>query len=171
MQGLALVLGSVLVAATLSGCVATPESLAAAALATCADHSAAQQTSTEFNYAGAVACKSGTEEYEWANPMVFAGIAWAGAVLDGEITVTIKDSMRRTVGTYKMSGSSAEGEQARTDPGFPSLPGVTSWTISLKFEDFTGTMGLTIRNQQGAWTETTPDGPANGLHTLLAVHP
>ena len=129
-----------------AGCAELAQQAADAAVdaAGCVDASGAQATDTGFQYGGAVSCKTASESYDWSNPSPYADVQWGGSVVSGSIGVRVLDSAGREVYTYDIDAASAEGAQARSAPGFPSVPGVVAWTIELEFRDFTGAMGLQL---------------------------
>lgn len=137
---------ALLAPAMLAGCAETAQDAARAAIdaAGCADMSAAQSESSVFQYGGAASCKTAKETHAWANPGPYAMVQWGGAVVEGSIDVRILDAAGREVHAFTLTAASAEGEQTRTQAGFPSAPGVATWTVELAFQDFTGTMGLQV---------------------------
>lgn len=134
----------VLLTLPLTGCV-TSEQLAGVSVdGACFDASAADNQPGEFQYAGLVACKTTTERHDWTNPSFAAQVEWAGGVETGSLTVRVLDALDREVDSFTVSGRSAEAARHRTEPGFPSAPGMGDWTIELTFEGFTGAMGLEL---------------------------
>lgn len=138
-------LGLLVVPLVFAGCI-TPEQMMGAAIdaAGCLDVSAAQSRSAQFQYGGAVACKTADETHSWENPAPYASVQWGGTVLEGELTVRILDAADREVDSFTLGPeTAASAAQGRSEPGFPSYP-TAPWTVELTFTNFTGTMGLQV---------------------------
>lgn len=109
----------------------------------CIETAAAQSTPGSFQYGGTACSKDGMETHAWENVAPVANVQWGGSVASGSLAITILDSAGREVYTAALDAT-AEGAQGSSDPGFPSVPGVASWTIQIAFQDFYGTMGLEV---------------------------
>lgn len=141
----------VLASAGLAGCAESGQQAAQAAaqVAGCQDHSGAQNEAGYFQYGGAVACKDGTETFDWTNRQPQADVQFGSGVIEGELTIEIRDAMDRTVFQETVSGDS-EGKQTTTDSGFPSAPILGDWTIEITFDNVTGSLGVQVfSSQQG----------------------
>lgn len=135
----------VLVAATgLSGCVGTEQGARIAASATgCSDTSGVQNREGHFQYGGVVSCKTGEGSHDWENPSVSARVQYGSTIAEGEIEITIRDAADRVV--YQGTASpGTEGRQESSDLGIPGGTPAGTWTIELRFENVTGTLGLQI---------------------------
>lgn len=154
------------VTAALAGCADAARTMAEAAVdaAGCIDVSAIQNTGGSFQYAGAVACKTASETFEWTNPSPAANIQWGGAVAGGTLAVSLRDALDREVAAFTLGGDAgAGGVQARSDFGFPTAPPfLGAWTIDLRYEAFAGTMGLQLTSFSGPAEDLRPS-PAAGL--------
>lgn len=141
-------------AALLAGCVAPQQAIRAGlGLAdgelVCADLSAATSRSGQFQYGGAVSCKTAEESHDFTNPSPYAQVQWGGTVVEGNLTVRILDAAGREVYQTTLGPSmGAEAAQGATEIGVPSHPG-GRWSIELTFEGFTGTMGLQVQSSMG----------------------
>lgn len=141
-----LVLAVVLVAASagLAGCASSQQAAQLAASSSgCMDASGAQNRAGQFQYGGAVACKTGTETFDWENPSPYAEIQYGSGITQGEISIEIQDAAGRPV--YQGSATAGgEGSQATSAMGVPSQPASGTWTIWLRFDNVTGSLGIQV---------------------------
>lgn len=136
--------------AGLAGCIGADQVATSAANASNAfagqecpsDTSGVQNEAGSFSYGGVVACKSGTETYDWENTASQARVQFGSNIAEGTIEITLTDAADRTVyeGTAEPGN---QGRQSTSDTGLPSSP-AGSWTVELKFKNVTGNLGLEI---------------------------
>jgi hypothetical protein len=91
-----------------------------------------------FSYGGQTAGKSGTETFTWENTMGKAMVSWGGQASKGSFTLTIQDAAGKQV--YSGSQGAGQGGMA----GNTASGKAGSWVILLRFDDFTGQMGLSL---------------------------
>ncbi len=122
-------LGALLLALALSGCTAPGEQLVV------------NNDPGNFQLAGQVAGKSGTETYKWQNSANKASVSWGGQVASGSFSLTIKDADGQQVHSHSFGGTRQGSDSGATQTGTPG-----TWTIEVKFSSYTGQMALNVNS-------------------------
>jgi len=109
-------------------------------LSGCAEQFAVSNQTNNLSIAGQAAGKGGSESWTWKNTVGSAQVSWGGQAAEGRMTLKIEDAAGKQVFSRSLSGTSQEGFDGPTSSGAPG-----DWKVTLRFDDFTGQMGLSIR--------------------------